>query len=689
MPEISLVGSNPIFISSTRRDLLDHREAVINYLTSKRATIDAMELFGSEPERPLNVCMSKVRKSKAFILIIAFCYGSVDEESGKSFTELEYEEARRQSIPVFAYLMDKSHRIPDTDRDKGELREKLDRFRKDVERNQTVSFFTTPDSLVENVKRDMFKYNHATRLSTRSPAKGGSGKAGGNRNYGKKINWKDYYGIFQPGDYHVAYIPIINTPDPDNEMIEYSYHDLSIHLTTKPFQLPEDFCADEPYKEYDSKCCRLCSYLMPENKIDLTLSETSYLDYLRSGERLDYPSKKDVRKTYRELFGSKINPESANFSLFDLTNICGCGLFILTRDNYLLASRHPDNTSIYPGRWTYSASGTMKFGNYPHPFTEILYKVRDKINHQVDLSRLKLLDFGADARKLIFQFSFLEESEWDYSQIIEKCKESKNNLQFKAIPLDLPTVVEELVNDLWEPAAEAFLLTLCIQRFSYDAVLRELDCHRYRWGRREIEDEWDYRAAHGGVSATLSLRYPKEKLEEISEKYIEAIMRFMGETLRGKDVLEAGSGDGRITLHLAQNAKSVTCVDICDKMIKRSKAYLGHPPCKVEHLKSFVQDIDEDKTFDVAVVSQVLIHNVDDDDFFDFVSKVVKCAKTVFVFEDVTQNRKTSDYTKLRKENEIIQAFGEQGCRLVKFDWHEMHKDKIALLKFEKENEAE
>jgi hypothetical protein len=93
--------------------LQDHREAVIKAFTTSRAAFDAMELFGSEPDKPLDTCLEKVRQSKVLVLIIAFRYGYVDEHTGKSYTQLEYEEARRCGIPVYAYIMDENHPVLD------------------------------------------------------------------------------------------------------------------------------------------------------------------------------------------------------------------------------------------------------------------------------------------------------------------------------------------------------------------------------------------------------------------------------------------------------------------------------------------------------------------------------------------------------------------------------------------------
>lgn len=91
-----------IFISSPIKGLEEVRKALIEAL-EKEYSAEAMELWVSSPEHPKNVCLAHVRSSNAMILLSGPYYGSIDPSSGKSFTELEYEEAEAYGIDVLHF----------------------------------------------------------------------------------------------------------------------------------------------------------------------------------------------------------------------------------------------------------------------------------------------------------------------------------------------------------------------------------------------------------------------------------------------------------------------------------------------------------------------------------------------------------------------------------------------------------
>jgi hypothetical protein len=70
------------------------------------AVVRGMEYFGSRPETPKDECLRIVRGCRAYIGIFAIRYGSIDPETGKSFAQLEYEEAQRIGLPSLIYLID-------------------------------------------------------------------------------------------------------------------------------------------------------------------------------------------------------------------------------------------------------------------------------------------------------------------------------------------------------------------------------------------------------------------------------------------------------------------------------------------------------------------------------------------------------------------------------------------------------
>ena len=145
----------PIFVSSTYEDLKAYRDEVERSITYMNQTIKGMEFFGSTPERPLDKCLQTVRECKLYIGIIGMRYGSVEEDSGKSFTELEYDEAVKNRIPVLSYILDENHPIASRFVDKGEGAEKLEAFKSRLKKAHVVSSFTTPADLGKKVTQDL------------------------------------------------------------------------------------------------------------------------------------------------------------------------------------------------------------------------------------------------------------------------------------------------------------------------------------------------------------------------------------------------------------------------------------------------------------------------------------------------------------------------------------------------------
>jgi len=145
----------PIFVSSTYEDLKAYRDEVERSIIYMNQTIKGMEFFGSTPERPLDKCLQTVRECKLYIGIIGMRYGSVEEDSGKSFTELEYDEAVKNRIPGLIYILDENHPIASRFVDKGEGAEKLEAFKSRLKKAHVVSSFTTPADLGKKVTQDL------------------------------------------------------------------------------------------------------------------------------------------------------------------------------------------------------------------------------------------------------------------------------------------------------------------------------------------------------------------------------------------------------------------------------------------------------------------------------------------------------------------------------------------------------
>lgn len=149
-------NSVPVFVSSTFVDLQPYRTAVREVLHRLEAVVRGMEYFGALPETPKNECLRIVRSCRFYVGIFAMRYGSIDPESGKSLTQMEYEEAQRLRLPSLIYLLDEERQpILPKHIEFGESAEKLREFKRTLRANHVVSFFTTPEDLAVRVSQDL------------------------------------------------------------------------------------------------------------------------------------------------------------------------------------------------------------------------------------------------------------------------------------------------------------------------------------------------------------------------------------------------------------------------------------------------------------------------------------------------------------------------------------------------------
>lgn len=146
----------PIFVGSTYEDVKKYRTAVRETLHRLETIVRGMEYFGSKPGSPKEECLKAVRNCSVYVGIFAMRYGSIDEETGKSMTHIEYDEAQLLRLPTLIYLIDEDKQpvIPKFV-DIGESARKLVDLKAELKRRFTVSFFTTPEDLAKRVSQDL------------------------------------------------------------------------------------------------------------------------------------------------------------------------------------------------------------------------------------------------------------------------------------------------------------------------------------------------------------------------------------------------------------------------------------------------------------------------------------------------------------------------------------------------------
>lgn len=172
----------------------------------------------------------------------------------------------------------------------------------------------------------------------------------------------------------------------------------------------------------------------------------------------------------------------------------------------------------------------------------------------------------------------------------------------------------------------------------------------------ELIQEWNQRAKRPGELAVMSSQFPKELCDEESQRYANAVMSFMATDLDGKNVLEIGSGIGRLTEHIVLKAAKLTCIDPSTEMIKRNKERLGAKADQITYLNIFADEYGPHLAHDVVVCSLVLAH-VPDNLFPKVVEVLAMCANTLFLFEHTGNESQISDYTFGRSEEDLVKAF--------------------------------
>jgi hypothetical protein len=149
-----------VFISSTYEDLASHRQAVWQVLKEFDVSIRGMEKFGARTEGSLDTCLAEVEQSDVYIGIIAFRLGSIEPKTQKSFTQLEYEHALSLKKEILIYLADDQQAIIPVkyiDFDPI-ISEKLKAFKGILQEHHTVNKFSTPEDLVEKLRRDFKRH---------------------------------------------------------------------------------------------------------------------------------------------------------------------------------------------------------------------------------------------------------------------------------------------------------------------------------------------------------------------------------------------------------------------------------------------------------------------------------------------------------------------------------------------------
>ena len=122
-----------VFVSSTYEDLQDERKAVIEALLQMNCFPVGMEYFNAADDSQWDVITSLIDECDYYVLIVAGRYGSIDEATGISYTQKEYEYAVKQGVPTISFVHKDINQLP-----KGKVEsepdalKKLEEFKKEI-----------------------------------------------------------------------------------------------------------------------------------------------------------------------------------------------------------------------------------------------------------------------------------------------------------------------------------------------------------------------------------------------------------------------------------------------------------------------------------------------------------------------------------------------------------------------------
>jgi hypothetical protein len=153
------MSAKTVFISSTYKDLKGYRREVWDALKKFDVAVRGMEEFGARTATALETCLAEVEQSDVYVGIIAYRLGSIDPETKRPFTVLEYEKAFEQEKEILIYIADDDVAFfPRSLMDDDTLTsERLAAFKGKLRERHTVVTFSTPQDLVAKLSRDFKK----------------------------------------------------------------------------------------------------------------------------------------------------------------------------------------------------------------------------------------------------------------------------------------------------------------------------------------------------------------------------------------------------------------------------------------------------------------------------------------------------------------------------------------------------
>lgn len=146
-----------IFISSTYVDLVEPRNKVIEAILKLYHFPIGMEMFSAADDEQWQIIEETIDSSDFYIILIGNRYGSLTKE-GISFTEKEYDYAKKIGVPILTFVKDETLATTPQERENDPVKiQKLQDFRLKVQENKMREVWTNSDDLAHRVSMALMK----------------------------------------------------------------------------------------------------------------------------------------------------------------------------------------------------------------------------------------------------------------------------------------------------------------------------------------------------------------------------------------------------------------------------------------------------------------------------------------------------------------------------------------------------
>lgn len=145
-----------VFVSSTYNDLKEERLKAMTTIVECGHLPIGMEQFPAAPVEAFEYIKSLIDKADYYLLLLAGKYGSINESTGKSFTQMEYEYAKLKGVPIIFLTYKEPNKLPfDKCESDPKTRELLEAFRKEASSGRLRQTWEDLGDLAHKVRQSL------------------------------------------------------------------------------------------------------------------------------------------------------------------------------------------------------------------------------------------------------------------------------------------------------------------------------------------------------------------------------------------------------------------------------------------------------------------------------------------------------------------------------------------------------